>query len=134
MKNLIFSLFLLSSLLFITSCEKEVPPTNPANNNAASTTRDITVDYSVYAVSQNVEIVAKIMVDGDLVEKTFTVNRLSHTIHFECKSGQLLSLKARNVNPSHDEVMVSIYVDGFLFKSNSTTETNAWASVAGTPN
>jgi len=42
-------------------------------------------------------------------------------------------VKARNTKPSHDEVSVTIKVDGNLFQSNSTTTINVWAAAAGKP-
>lgn len=131
MKNVL--ILLAFGLVFLSSCEKEVTPVNPANSNPAIV-RDITVDYAIYAVSGDVEVVAIIPdANGELIEKTMTITRQNHTINFTTKSHQQIMIKARNTNPSHDEINVSIYVDGLLFKSNSTTVANGWAIATGTP-
>lgn len=133
MKNLFFSILAISSLLFMSSCEKEVAPVNNANPVGSTTVREIKVDYAIQSVTGHVEVVALVQdVDG-LVEKTFEVNRLNETITFYCKSGQLLSVKARNINPSHDEVLVSVFVDGNLFRSGSANSAMTWAVASGTP-
>lgn len=131
MKNSI--LLLVLSVVFLSSCEKEVSPVPTTNASTPVAVRAVNVDYTIYAASGSVELVYLINADGVLTEKTATVNRMNHTISFTTKSQQLISIKARNTQPSHGEVMVSIYVDGLLFRSNSTTGLNSWASASGTP-
>lgn len=126
-------LILSLGLILLSSCEKEVTPVNPTNTTPPAV-RNISVDYSISAVSGDMKIVALVPdANGVLVETTLNINRQSHTIHFETKSQQELILKAINTNPSHDEVMVTIYVDGNIFRSNSTTAANGWAVAKGIP-
>lgn len=131
MKNSV--IFFLLGIAFLSSCEKEVTPLPTTNTSQPVAVKEINVDYTIYAASGSVELVYIINADGVLVEKTATVNRMNHTISFTTKSQQLISIKAKNTQPSHDEVMVSIYVDGLLFRSNSTTGLNSWAFASGTP-
>lgn len=132
-KNVFFALTILTALTFMTSCEKEVAPVNNTNPVGSTTVREIKVDYAIHSVTGNIEVVALVQETDGLVEKTFVVNRLNETITFYCKSGQLLSVKARNINPSHDEVLVSIFVDGNLFRSGSANSAMTWAVASGTP-
>ncbi len=131
MKSIVLILSL--GLILLSSCEKEVTPVNPTDTTPPAV-RNITVDYAISAVSGDMEIVALIPdSNGVLVETTLNINRPYHTIHFETKSQQEIILKARNTNPSHDEVMVTIYIDGLIFSSASTTTANAWAIAKGIP-
>lgn len=134
MNKLFFALTILTALTFMTSCEKEVAPVNNSNPVGSTTVREIKVDYAIQSTTGQVEVLAYVLnEDGELVEKSFEVNRLSETITFYCKSGQLLSVKARNINPSHDEVLVSVFVDGVLFRSGSANSAMTWAVASGTP-
>lgn len=132
MKNITVILALV--IAFLSSCEKENAPVNP-NTNTGSTipVKDITVEYSIYSASGMFDLVYMTMEDGMLIEKSERLTKMNHTISFTTKSQQLISVKARNTNPSHDEVNVAIYVDGNLFQSNSTTALNAWAEASGRP-
>lgn len=135
MKGLFFSILAISSIFMMTSCEKEVTPVNNTNPVGSTTIREVKVDYAIHSTTGQVEVLAYVLnEDGELVEKSFEVNRLSETITFYCKSGQLLSVKARNINPSHDEVLVSIFIDGNLFRSGSANAAMSWAVASGTPN
>ena len=131
MKNILLLTF--SALVFMTSCQKEEAPVTTTNPATTPAVRNIQVDYTIYAASGDVEVIAKIEDNGSLIEKTFQITKMNHTISFSTKSQQILLVKARKTNPSHDEVMVSIYVDGLLFRSNSTTATNSWATATGSP-
>ncbi len=131
-KNLFFALAIISSSLLMVSCEKEVSPTN-SHSVGSTTVREIKVDYAIHSVTGNVEVAAIVFENGELVERTFDINRVDQTITFYCKSGEKLMVKARNTNPSHDEVLVSIFVDGNLFRSGSAYAANAWAEAIGVP-
>ena len=132
MKNII--LILVLAITFLSSCEKEIPPvTTNTNSTTTPSIKDITVEYTVYAASGNFDLVYITMVDGILTEKFERMTKISHSITFNTKSQQLISVKARNTNPSHHEVGVTINVDGNLFQSNSTTTLNAWAEASGRP-
>ena len=132
MKNI--TLILVLAITFLSSCEKEIPPvTTNTNSTTTPVVKDITVEYTIYAASGNFDLVYVTMVDGALTEQSERLTKMNHTITFNTKSQQLISVKARNTSPSHDEVSVSIYVDGNLFQSNSTTTLNAWAEASGRP-
>jgi hypothetical protein len=132
MKNI--TIILALAVAFLSSCEKEIPPvTTNTNSTTTPAIKDITVEYSIYAASGNFDLVYVTMVDGVLKEQSERLTKMNHSITFTTKSQQLISVKARNTSPSHDEVTVSIYVDGNLFKSNSTTTINAWAVASGKP-
>lgn len=131
MKNILLLTF--SALVFMTSCQKEEAPLATTHPTETPAVRMVQVDYTIYAASGDVEVIAIIEDNGTLIEKSFQVTKMNHTISFTTKSQQVLSVKARNTNPSHDEVMVSIFVDGLLFRSNSTTGTNTWAFASGSP-
>lgn len=129
MKNLVIILVL--AITFLSSCEKEVTPIPTPTTTAAL--RDIHIDYAINCTSGDLEVVYYVKINGRMVERTENVQRLSHTISFDASTQEFMSVKARNSHPSYKEVLVSIYVDGVLFKSASTTTAGAWATAAGTP-
>lgn len=132
MKNI--TIILALAVAFLSSCEKEIPPvTGNTNATATPAIKDITVEYTIYSASGNFDLVYITLVNGVLSEQSERLTKMNHTISFTTKSQQLISVKARNTNPSHDEVSVSIYVDGNLFQSNSTTTINGWAVASGKP-
>lgn len=131
MKNI--TVILALAITFLSSCEKEIAPVNPNTNSTTIPVKNITVEYTIYAASGNFDLIYLALDNGVLTEKNERITKMNHTISFTTKSQQLISVKARNTNPSHDEVTVSISVDGNLFQSNSTTTLNAWAEASGTP-
>lgn len=131
MKNI--TVILALAIAFLSSCEKEIAPVNPNTNSTTIPVKNITVEYTIYAASGNFDLIYLALDNGVLTEKNERITKMNHTISFTTKSQQLISVKARNTNPSHDEVTVSISVDGNLFQSNSTTTLNAWAEASGTP-
>jgi hypothetical protein len=130
MKNILILSVL--ALAFLGSCKKEEAPiSNTSTIN--STVRAVAIRYDIYAASGDCEIAYLVSNNGILTEKTEIITRMNHSISFESKTQQKVFIKARNTKASHDEIIISIYVDGILFQSNSTTAINSWVTVEGIP-
>jgi len=130
MKNIL--VLILFGLTILSSCKKEIAPVIPTQNNT-NTVRLIEVRYDIYAASGDCEIIYLIADNGILTEKTENITKMNHSISFEYKSQQKVFIKVRNSKASHDEITASIYIDGVLFQSNSTTQINSWLVVEGIP-
>lgn len=129
MKNTFLVLAL--GIAVLSSCKKEetpIVPTQPTQN----VTIEVPVNYEIYAASGSVEVTYLAFENGVTIEKTEIINRMNHSISFKSKADEKFSIKARNTNPSHDEVIVTVVLNGNQSISNSTTELNAWALVSGT--
>jgi hypothetical protein len=129
MKNILIILAL--GVATLNSCKKEESPIIPEETNNTNVS-EVPVTYEIYAASGNVEVVYLTFENGISMEKTEIISRMNHSISFTSQSQEKYSIKARNVNPSHDEVIVTVKLNGNLTASNSTTTINEWALVSGT--
>lgn len=132
MKNLVI-LVLSIVTVGMTSCKKEEvkPVATPSSTSSTvpAAQREITVKYVVYAVSGDFKMNVLVPINGELKQETYIINRLTQEIEFDFKSGNKFMVEAINTNPSTDEVIVEIYIDGKLSKSASANTPNTYAKV-----
>jgi hypothetical protein len=124
-------LLLAFGIAVLSSCKKEEAPIIPTPSTTTVAT-EVQVNYEIYAASGSMEVVFLTFENGASVEKTEIITRMNHSISFKSVAGEKFSIKARNTNPSHDEVIVTAELNGNQTESNSTTEINGWALVSGT--
>jgi len=125
--NSIFRILPFFAAILLFSCSKEeITPTAPITTN-------VQVEYRVSASSGDVTIYQDVPVAGhsNLAEEKITVNRMTYTYSFTTVSGTELKLRATNTNPSADEVISEIYVDGILLVSASANAPGAYANASG---
>lgn len=129
MKNLFISFALLTSVLSV-SCKKETE-IKPEGTPAAATT--INIEYRVQNASGlvTVDYIAPNLNTGELQLVHVELNRNDASYSFNYESGNMFSISASNVNPSHDVVQVQIFVNGVLKVENSTTSPSQDAIAQG---
>ncbi|HET6990390.1 MAG TPA: hypothetical protein VFJ43_03660 [Bacteroidia bacterium] len=126
MKKFISSAIVLTSLAFV-SCRKETTP-GPVINPAP---HSINVEYRAYDESGHINLQYTLPTASGSTTTQMQVDRTTYSYAFTWTSGQTLSVKASNVNPSGKEVSVEIYVNGQLFKSGQADAPNASAAASG---
>jgi hypothetical protein len=127
MSKLILRILPLFVAVLLFSCGKEdVTP-------GASPSMPLQVEYRVSASSGNVTVYQDVPVAGQsgLSEEKVTVNRMTYSYTFEVANGTTLNLRATNTNPSADEVISEIYVNGNLLTSASANSPGAYATASG---
>ncbi len=113
-----------------TACSKEELPA-PATTTTVPATA-IQVEYKVRGFSGNLSIeYIKAGANGMPVTVKETSNRNEINVPFSWTSGSYLFVKASNTVPSHDEVVVELYVNGELKKSASANNPGASAIAEG---
>ena len=123
------------SLLFVaylTSCKKEEvkPIVEEVAVSTPNAPKTISVEYRIYAVSSNFKVsyIAPNSTNDKLMEYNLTINKMSHSVMFDYKTGNRFKLEASNINPSTKEVTVEIYINGILYGSGIANSPNGVAS------
>ncbi|MCX6294968.1 MAG: hypothetical protein NTX97_02690 [Bacteroidetes bacterium] len=128
MKKIFVGIALLVSVLMV-SCSKK----NDAKpQTAASDVTTINIEYRIQSASGhvNVDYIAPNS-NGELEMTHAEVNRTEETINFTYATGNVFSVSASNLVPSHSVVQVQIFVNGILQVENSTTNPSQSAVAKG---
>lgn len=130
MKRILTATLFLAVTAGFTACSKEELPA-PATSTPVPATA-IQVEYKIRGFSGSIDIeYIKADANGMPVTVKETSNRNEINVPFSWKSGSYLFVKASNAVPSHDEVIVELYVNGELKKSASANNPGAVAIAEG---
>lgn len=119
------------SVLILTSCEKSnnaPAPAQPATGNET-----ISVEYRIHASSgQFTYEFTQPDANGKSEVVSGDVTKAEKSFFITWTKNQVLSVKAKNIDPSSSEVTVEIYANGKFVAGGNANNANAWASAEGT--
>lgn len=130
MKRILAAVLFFTVITGFTACQKEEIPA-PAGTTSTPAA-DMQVEYKIRGNSGSLDI-EYIRADATGLPATVkeTISRNETSVTFTWKSGNYLFVKASNTTPSHDEVIVELYVNGELKKAASANNPGATAVAEG---
>jgi hypothetical protein len=127
MKKVILLLVVFTGLTAV-SCKKE----NKEGATSPAVPSSMNVEYRISSESGSVNATYIIPgSNGQLEEKTVSINRNYETVNFDYTKGNYFSVEANNSIPSHKSVQVQLYINGVMVDQGVTTSASQNAIANG---